>query len=133
MAELARSGDRAGRIRVTRTATGPLRARVDPDAFAILIRNLLENAVKHSPAGTPVEVVVEADGVRIVNEAPPLAAGELQRLRRRFAHGGSSASGSGLGLAIADAVARSIGADLELLSPATGREAVFETVARLRR
>ena len=48
----------------------PALSDIDPDAFAILRRNLIENALKHGEAG-PREVRLESDGtLRIVNEGP---------------------------------------------------------------
>ena len=44
---------------------------IDPDAFAILCRNLIENALKHGAAGTPVEVRLDSVGTfRVVNGGP---------------------------------------------------------------
>lgn len=100
---------------------------VDIDAFAIVIRNLIENALLHGAAGEPVTVRIEDDEiVRIVNGGPALSAEELIGLKRRFQRGRTNAQGSGLGLAIADRIVTQIGGRLELLSPASGRADGFE-------
>lgn len=115
-------------LRLTLPA-GPLRSTLDPDTFAILARNLIDNAVKHGAADQPVDISLTAEGVlRVVNDGPVIAPQTLAHLRDRFVRAGSEAPGSGLGLAIADAIASGTGATLQLRSPATGRRAGFEAL-----
>lgn len=98
----------------------PVVAAIDPDAFAILARNLIENAVLHG--SPPVEVTLDPDGAfRVTNGGAPLTPDSLARLTRRFERLGSRAEGSGLGLAIVEALVRNAGARLDLRSPAPGR------------
>lgn len=105
---------------------------LDPDAFAILARNLIENAIKHGSQSQPVEVNMTGDGTLMVrnggNIVPP---DQLALLRNRFARSKTDANGSGLGLAIADAIAAGAGMTLHLRSPATGRQDGFEAVLNL--
>jgi len=76
-------------------------SRLDPDAFAILLRNLVENAIRHGDPAEAVDIHVEPGGVlRVVNGGPPVPAAMLADLCGRFARGGSEADGAGLGLAI---------------------------------
>lgn len=113
-------------LRLTLPA-GPLPSTLDPDAFAILARNLIDNAIKHGAADQPVEISLSEDGLlRVVNACPVVPGETLARLRSRFVRANSAAPGSGLGLAIADAIAAGTGAELRLLSPASGREDGFE-------
>lgn len=99
----------------------------DPDAFAILVRNLIENALKHGAVDQPVEIKLTAEGdLRIINAGPVIPAEELQHLTERFVRSKTLASGSGLGLAIAQTIAVGAGTNLRLVSPATGREDGFE-------
>ncbi|WP_145111542.1 sensor histidine kinase [Cereibacter sediminicola] len=105
----------------------PLAARMDPDAFAILARNLVENALLHG-AG-PVEVELGAGGLRVTNGGPPVPPDLLDRITLRFQRGTSLREGSGLGLAIAAGIAKGAGWRLELLSPAPGRADGFEARA----
>lgn len=101
--------------------TRVLRA-VDIDAFAIVMRNLVENALVHGQPGEAVTVSAGADGTfAVVNGGPAVPAAELAGLTGRFRRGGSTAGGAGLGLAIAESFARHMGGRLELLSPAPGR------------
>jgi two-component system, OmpR family, sensor kinase len=77
--------------------------------LAILLDNLIENALRYSP--TRVEVDWGRDGVEawlaVLDEGPGLEAGEEKRLFDRFARGsaGSGRSGTGLGLAIVQTLA----------------------------
>lgn len=124
--ELHRSG--AGSRLVRRVPDeGAPPSRMDRDAFAILARNLIENALRHGDPEVPVHVELDRAGtLRVVNGGPVVPPDRLTQLTRRFARGGSRGEGSGLGLAIADAIARGAGARLELLSPARGRDDGFE-------
>ena len=102
-------------------------APIDPDAFAILAGNLLDNAFQHSPPGSPVTVALSADGLlRVGNEGPTLDERDLAGLTRRFQRANPSAGGFGLGLHIAEIIARQSGGSLSLHSPAPGRGTGFE-------
>ncbi len=114
--------------RVTRDyAAGVTLARcVDIDAFAIVVRNLIENALVHGPHDGVVTVSVTGDAVSVVNGGNVVATDELAGLKRRFRRGETSAAGSGLGLAIADKIVTQMGGRLDLLSPASGQPDGFE-------
>ena len=100
---------------------------IDPDAFAILLRNLIENALKYGAADQPVEVSLTDQALlRVVNGGPPVPEPVLQRLTERFVRGNSETSGSGLGLAIAKTIVQGVNANIRLVSPATGRTDGFE-------
>lgn len=130
--ELERSPLGRGRLHLCADEPGQLMARLDVDAFAIALRNLIENALLHG-TGT-VAVTVAADGsIHIVNGGPPVPAATLARLKQRFVRGATVAGGSGLGLAIADAILSQAGGRLDLLSPAQGRPDGFEAVMHLGR
>ncbi|MGB8812704.1 MAG: ATP-binding protein [Paracoccaceae bacterium] len=106
---------------------GAALSRIDADAFAILARNLIENALTHGDPAQAVSVVLERNGQLIVtNAGKPVPPEVLARLTTRFERAGSRASGSGLGLAIATSIAKGAGAELRLTSPAPGRADGFE-------
>lgn len=110
--------DRAIALELPDTA---VTSRIDPDAFAIVVRNLVENALKHGAAAEPVRVALSAAGaLSVTNRGPVLAAAELERLTKPFERGATAAKGSGLGLAIVDAIATGAGASFTLRSPAPG-------------
>jgi two-component system OmpR family sensor kinase len=86
-----------------------------------LAGNLIENALLHTPAGTPVTVSVRRHGDRAVLEVsdrgPGVPPDMRERVFERFARGGGDAvpsGGSGLGLAIVRAVTISHGGTVEL-------------------
>jgi len=115
------------RIRLQLPTEGSVYCAIDPDAFGILLRNLIENALKYGAADQPVEVSLSDQALlRVVNGGPAVPAAVLQRLTERFVRGSSEASGSGLGLAIAKTIVQGVEARMTLASPATGREDGFE-------
>lgn len=128
--ELGSNASGAGRIELV-LPDGPVPARVDPDAFAILTRNLIENALKHGSQTEAVRVTLSMDGLlRVANAGPAVPQDLLARLLNPFERGRAQAQGAGLGLAIAKAIATGTGSSLELISPRQGHEDGFE--ARLR-
>jgi two-component system, OmpR family, sensor kinase len=85
------------------------------------VRILLENALVHTPPGTPVEVAVRrADGraeITVIDGGPGISSDDRAELFERFYRGESTkASGSGLGLAIGKELAELMGGRIELES-----------------
>ncbi len=78
--------------------------------LAILLDNLIENALRYSPSRVTVDWGQEGGEawLAVLDEGPGLVAGEEKRLFERFARGSAASerSGTGLGLAIVDALAR---------------------------
>ncbi|MBW3614392.1 MAG: HAMP domain-containing protein [Actinobacteria bacterium] len=80
----------------------------DPERVHQVIANLLENAVRHSPAGGGVELTARRDRDRVViavaDEGPGIAEADAARVFERFyradAARASTSGGAGLGLAI---------------------------------
>lgn len=120
-------GAAADRLAVDLPPEGRLVSRMDLDAFAILARNLIENALKHGDGTQPVRVSLSADGTfRVANAGPAVPAEALLRLTRPFVRGETAADGTGLGLAIAAAIATGAGTRLDLASPVPGQQDGFE-------
>lgn len=118
-------------IELAMPPTGSVLSLIDPDAFAILTRNLIENALKHGAPGCAIEVSL-AEGARltVVNEGTIVSAADLAQLTHHFVRAGSRAEGFGLGLAIVSTIARGVGAELTLASPASGRSGGFEATVQ---
>lgn len=96
---------------------------INGDAFAIVIRNLLENALAHGEAGKPVRVRVSLDGaISISNSGPIIDAKTLSGLTARFARGKTTAAGAGLGLSIVTKLVAQMSGTFELRSPAAGMD-----------
>jgi two-component system, OmpR family, sensor kinase len=96
-----------------------------------LAGNLIENALLHTPPGTPVTVSLRRDGdsaeLEVADRGPGVPDPLRERVFERFASGagdGASGRGSGLGLAIVKAVAEAHGGRVEL-SGADGGGARF--------
>lgn len=94
-----------------------LNLQASRELLTLVLRNLHENAVQHSPAGGTVTWRLTADGrgIAIEDEGPGIPEDELALVTQRFFRGRhKSALGTGLGLAIAEAAARRMGASLRL-------------------
>jgi signal transduction histidine kinase len=73
----------------------------DASAIREALRNLVENAVRHTPAGTEVQVTAGPAGLITVEDGGPGLASETSReLLQPFKKGRASGEGAGLGLAI---------------------------------
>ena len=90
----------------------------NPDELHRMISNLLDNAIRHTPAGSRIEIRAGADGDRarlvVSDDGPGLPDGLGQHVFERFVRGSGPADrspdgGTGLGLAIVRAVATSHG------------------------
>jgi signal transduction histidine kinase len=92
----------------------PARIEGDPDRLQRVLRNLLDNALRHTPAGGTIQVqAASADGqvqVSVSDSGPGVAEADLERIFDRFYRGelsrrrdetSAATSGAGLGLAIA--------------------------------
>ena len=98
---------------------GPTEARGDPQRVLQIARILLENALVHTPPGTPVEVAVRRVNGRaelsVTDAGPGISTEDMAELFERFYRGDSTkASGSGLGLAIAKQLAELMGGRIDL-------------------
>lgn len=79
----------------------PVFALADASAVFILLRNLIENAIAHSPPGGKVVVSVADGALRVTDGGPGIAAADRPRLFTRFWRGSAqSYEGAGLGLSI---------------------------------
>ena len=100
------------------------------DELHRLTINLLENSLRHTPAGTRIRVTtgLEGDVARLIveDDGPGVPPELAPTLFERFVRGAGDRGGSfGLGLAIVKAVAVSHGGDVVLESPAQGSGARF--------
>lgn len=102
---------------------------VSPDAawvrgrremLEILLRNLLDNAIKYSPEGGQVDITLSShegsSWLAIEDNGPGIGEEERKRVFDRFYRGAKAkATGSGLGLAIVHAIATRHGASVRLV------------------
>lgn len=102
-----------------------VRFRGQGEQLLRLFTNLLDNAIRHSPRGGTVWVVVSEAGQRIrvsiADEGPGIALQDRERMFERFWSGADRGGQSGLGLAISRAIARRHGGELQLGENRPGR------------
>jgi two-component system sensor histidine kinase MprB len=100
----------------------PVHVRVDPVLVERAVGNLLDNAVKYSPPGAPIEVSVRDGEVIVADRGPGIAEEDLPRIFDRFyrSAGARSKPGAGLGLAIVREAAEAHGGRATAESGADG-------------
>lgn len=118
-AELDEPARQLGQSLLIRDTGSEVTLSGDADLLGLALRNLAENALRHTPPGSVIEVGAGggADETRlwVADDGPGVAPEELERLRERFYRGRDARhEGSGLGLAIAQRVAELQGARLVL-------------------
>ncbi|HEY7929588.1 MAG TPA: ATP-binding protein [Steroidobacteraceae bacterium] len=110
---------KGARLQLVRTDTAPVRG--DPVLLAQAISNLIDNALKYTPAGGNILVSVgrRADQcieLAVADSGPGIAEADRSKVTERFYRGDASRGtpGVGLGLSLVEAVARLHGTMLEL-------------------
>jgi two-component system, OmpR family, sensor histidine kinase MprB len=106
-----RAGDRA----TLRLRAEPTLVRGEPERIARAVSNLLDNAVKWSPAGAAVEVELADGELTVRDHGPGFGEEDLPRVFERFFRSGEARGrpGSGLGLAIVRQAAEAHGGSVE--------------------
>lgn len=114
---LAEAGDH-----VLTVEDGDAVARGDEERILQIGRSLIENALRHTPEGTEIDVSVGLDGdglalLAVHDRGPGIRAEEQERVFERFYRGeGGAAFGSGIGLAVARELATLMNGRIELAS-----------------
>jgi signal transduction histidine kinase len=91
---------------------GPCPVHGDEDLLSQAIANLVENATRHTPAGTHIEVCVPAagttHGIEVIDNGPGVPAHAFELIQKPFTRLDESRTtpGSGLGLSLVAAIAR---------------------------
>jgi two-component system, OmpR family, sensor kinase len=114
---LAEAGEHELRVR----ADDPVTTLGDAQRAQQIVRALVENALRHTPPGTPVDVSVARRGgsgaLEVRDAGPGIPAEEQGHVFQRFYRAaGGKASGSGLGLAIARELATRMNGSIALSS-----------------
>ena len=127
----------AARVQICLSHDLPL-VQADYTQIALVLINLLENAVKYTPAGTPIRLAAgSAPGgvtLTVSDDGPGIAPGEEEHLFERFyrgaAHRDSTVHGTGLGLALCRAIVQAHGGRIWAAnaSGGVGMGAVFSIV-----
>ncbi|APW47125.1 ATP-binding protein [Rhodoferax antarcticus] len=99
----------------------------DAHLLAVLLRNLLDNAVRYAPEGSTVTLRLTPSSVSVENAGAPLPAEQLGRMGERFYRpDGQAELGSGLGVSIAQRIAALHGLVLSYHPQADGAGVVAE-------
>jgi signal transduction histidine kinase len=90
---------------VVELADRPLDARLDPTRIRQVLANLLQNAARYAPPGSPITVRARrapgaAARVEVCDRGPGLTAEERDRVFERFVRGAAGQGTSGLGLGL---------------------------------
>jgi len=102
--------------------------RGDPDLLFEAVANLLDNAVKFTPAGGEVTLTLSADGeIAVADSGPGLPADLKEALLQRFTRGDKARHlpGNGLGLSLVAAVTRLHGFGLSMNNTDPGCRAII--------
>lgn len=89
----------------------------DVDAIGIVVRNLIDNALKHGGEQVHVAVRVTTHTIEVVDDGPGVEPGTLANLLKPFERGATDAEGYGLGLALIQGIVHQSGMRLRLISP----------------
>ena len=107
----------------------PLRVEGSPDELHRMILNLLDNAARHTPDGSQIELNLRQRDdeaiVEVADDGPGIPTEMREQVFNRFVRGEGSAdtargTGTGLGLAIVSAVAQSHGGSVEAAESGSG-------------
>jgi two-component system sensor histidine kinase KdpD len=109
---------------------------VDPELIQLVFRHLIDNALKYSPAGSPIAVAARCDGgfvaLTIRNQGEGIPEWERSRIFDKFYRGAGArrVPGTGMGLAIARDVIVAHGGELRVESaPGEGAEFTLSLTA----
>jgi two-component system sensor histidine kinase QseC len=113
-------------VRLELTEGAEAKVRCNPVLLQILLRNLIDNAVRHTQPGTSVWIsITRQQGhvyLSVDDNGPGIIEADLARVSERFYRpAGTSASGSGLGLSIVNRIAEIHGASLRIAPQNEGK------------
>lgn len=93
-----------------------IRIKGNPDSLSILIRNILDNALKYTPYGGSIDITLSPDAVLTIKDTGPgLSDEDKTRVFGRFVRADKTGqTGSGLGLSIAQSIADAHGAIIQM-------------------
>ena len=121
----------SGRLQLQPAADGCGQVRTDPERLSQCLTNLIENALKYSPAGSAIQLGLSSEGDQVVFHIRDQGAGvpeaDRERIFERFKRGSTSGStsGHGIGLAVVKTLMDRMGGKV-LVADAPGGGADFQ-------
>ncbi len=111
----------------------PSMIRGNATSIGILIRNLVDNAIRYTPpdGSVVIEILKDAQHItlNVIDSGPGIPKQLRDRVFERFFRViGNKAPGSGLGLGIVQQIARLHHAEIQLLTPASGKGLEFRVI-----
>ena len=108
-----------GRSVIVNPSEGPLHVEIDEELVSLALRQIIDNALKYSPAGTPISISTGASQrhvlIRIRDQGPGIPERDRERIFEKFHRlqsGKDRVPGTGLGLYIAREIIRTHGGEL---------------------
>ena len=128
---LVRSKAEARKVTIDREGLQNLASSGEPRAIVQILVNLLGNAIRHSPDGSRIGVILAVTdgnaGVTVADQGSGIDPADQERIFGKFERVGEGGGDAGLGLAIARRLANSMGGDVTLIS-APGEGARFTLI-----
>ena len=119
-------------VGVSAEGAGPFRVTADAGRIGQVLDNLLGNAVKFSPKGTHIEIVVRRDDgnvlLSVIDDGPGLASADLERVFERYyrsAKTDAAAPGLGIGLTLSRDIVMAHGGRIWAESEGPGEGTTF--------
>ena len=118
-----------GRLRLLPAPPGYAEVSADPERLSQCLTNLVENASKYSPAGSPIELRLSSDAeavvLHVIDHGPGVPVEERQSIFERFRRGSTTGevSGHGIGLAVVKTLMERMGGSVAVVdAPAGGAD-----------
>ena len=97
----------------------PILVRGEPAMLAVMVRNLIDNAIRHIPKGGRIDIGVYREGARAIlqveDNGPGIPEADLARIFEPFVRGrGVAEQGSGLGLSIVKRIVERLNGSLSM-------------------
>lgn len=103
---------------------------INPVLFKLLIRNLLDNAIRYCPKGALIELQLGTNAIKVIDNGNGVKPEQLSRLSERFYRpAGQSQLGSGLGLSIANQIAELHGLSLQFANRVAPESGFIVTIS----
>lgn len=107
------------------TASASCHVQGNRSLLQVLVRNLVENAIRYTPAGGRIDIEIAGSSIAVCDSGPGIPAEERERVLGRFYRVADQAreapSGAGLGLSIVHRIAELHGATLNLKTGPQGQ------------